>query len=86
MKHIERLWAEMKSKEIEAILVSSEINQFYLGNFAYTDGYVFVLGDNRNHSLDSRSDAIGFVHYRNIVGRMLFRFLPYEKFGPVAMP
>lgn len=45
MKHIERLWAEMKSKEIEAILVSSEINQFYLGNFAYTDGYVFVLQD-----------------------------------------
>lgn len=50
------------------------------------EDHVFVLGDNRNHSLDSRSNDIGFVHHRHIVGRMLVRFFPYDKFGTVAMP
>ncbi len=32
----------------------------------------FVMGDNRNHSTDSR--VIGYVPYDEIVGRVLFRF------------
>ena len=36
------------------------------------EGCVFVMGDNRNHSTDSR--VIGYVPYDEIVGRVLFRF------------
>ena len=40
------------------------------------EGTVFVLGDNRGVSLDSRSSRIGCVDERNIVGKVLFRFFP----------
>ncbi len=40
------------------------------------EGTVFVLGDNRGVSLDSRSSRIGCVDERKIVGKVLFRFFP----------
>ena len=47
------------------------------------EGYLFVLGDNRNHSSDSRSEAIGLVDERTVIGRVIFRLFPYDKLGTV---
>lgn len=44
---------------------------------------VYVLGDNRYHSLDSRSSIIGPIKKDAILGKVLFRFLPFDKFGAV---
>ena len=44
-------------------------------------GYVFVLGDNRNNSTDSRSDSIGLVDVRTILGKAILRITPAEQFG-----
>ena len=44
-------------------------------------GQLFVMGDNRNHSLDSRSSAIGMVDESEIIGKVLFRFFPLNKIG-----
>jgi len=46
-------------------------------------GKIFVMGDNRNHSSDSRDSRIGQVDVRNVVGRVLIRVFPFDKFGAV---
>lgn len=47
------------------------------------EGCVFVLGDNRNDSLDSRSSQVGQVDTRYILGRVIIRIFPFNKIGGV---
>ena len=43
----------------------------------------FIIGDNRDVSLDSRNTAVGFVASDEIVGKVMFRIWPLSEFGPV---
>ena len=45
------------------------------------EGYVFVMGDNRNNSADSRISEIGLVDERRILGKVLLRVFPFSKAG-----
>ena len=47
------------------------------------DERVFVLGDNRSVSIDSRHTSIGCVTSEQIVGKIVFRVWPLSKLGPV---
>ena len=42
MSHLSRMIEAMKAAQMEAAIVTSEINQRYLTGFAFTDGYVVV--------------------------------------------
>lgn len=50
------------------------------------EGYVFVMGDNRNDSTDSRDPRLGVVDERCIFGRALFRVLPFGEFAAFSNP
>jgi signal peptidase I len=41
-------------------------------------GFVFVMGDNRNESYDSRATGIGMIDDRYILGKAEFRFYPFN--------
>lgn len=43
----------------------------------------FVLGDNRNASIDSRQVDVGTVHKDEIKGKAWFRFFPFKKMGTI---
>ena len=47
------------------------------------EGHLFVMGDNRNNSSDSRSSVIGFVDARRVLGKVLLRLSPAEAFGVI---
>ena len=47
------------------------------------EGCIFVMGDNRNNSLDSRSSYVGCIDERDILGKVLLCFLPVSDFGVV---
>ena len=44
---------------------------------------IFVLGDNRAVSVDSRSSSIGCVSSEQIVGKIVFRIWPLSRLGPI---
>ena len=50
-------------------------------NMTIKEGYVFVMGDNRNNSQDSRSENIGQVSTKSILGKAIFRIYPFDSIG-----
>ena len=47
------------------------------------EGKIFVMGDNRLVSIDSRNTAIGCISEEQIVGKIVYRVWPLSQIGPV---
>ena len=45
---------------------------------------IFALGDNRNHSRDSRDGAVGFISTDDVLGKAAVRFYPFDTFKKLS--
>ncbi len=56
-----------------------------IGVYEYTvpEGKIFVMGDNRNGSSDSRSSFVGFIDIEDVLGKVIFRIYPFSEIGRI---
>ncbi len=67
----------------ESYLYCSTPREGFTGEVIVPEGYVFVMGDNRINSMDSRHPSIGFIAVEDIMGKALWRIAPMDVFGPI---
>ena len=80
-------------EDVYDLYVNGEyIEEDFLGEPMMTDGNIeypfevpensyFVMGDNRNESLDSRRESVGAIHKDDLMGKVVLRLSPFSDFG-----
>ena len=61
----------------------SNIN-YSTGPYVVPDKSLWVMGDNRNNSMDSH--IWGFLPYEKVIGKAIFRYWPLNNIGPIRFP
>ncbi len=70
------------------MLEEKYINEDYTSGFVeiveIPEGFVFAMGDNRQRSMDSRNESVGLIKEESIMGKVVLRVYPFNKFGSLS--
>lgn len=74
---------ELKADHFVNTLTTVNMGAFESYPVIVPEGHIFVLGDNRNSSKDSKHVELGFVPEDEIVGKAIVRIYPFSRFGTI---
>ena len=69
---------------IQNNIISDKNINYSTGPFIVPEKSLWVMGDNRNNSMDSH--IWGFLPYEKVIGKAIFRYWPLNKIGPIRFP
>ena len=76
--------AALDEPYINEIMVYPASPEMSISDVVVPEGSIFVMGDNRNHSSDSRHELLGTVDERYVLGKALWVVFPFHgDFGPI---
>ncbi len=80
-----RIVVKINGEVLEESYISSDVYSTYNVDrnmdYIVPEDHVFVMGDNRPHSSDSRVSSVGCIHVDNVMGEAVFRLWPLNRMG-----
>ncbi len=70
----------INGKQIEENYTRDPNTEGYI-DMIIPENEIFVMGDNRGNSLDSRDDILGLVSFNMVMGKAYIRLFPFNKIG-----
>ena len=73
----------INGQKLESDTYGAELMQAEASPVTLSEDEYFVMGDNRNHSSDSRDPSVGVIKRKDLMGRAFLRVYPFDKIGVI---